>query len=92
MLYRMFFHVRFTKKLLPGRGQKIFYKKFLLFSITSILGVIICKKYVQFGEISFSSLLINGIIYSLIIGGMYLCLSIICFNDEIKFFVKYLKR
>lgn len=37
MTYRTVFHVYYTSKLIP-RPQSIFYKKYLLFSVTAVLG------------------------------------------------------
>ena len=91
MTYRTIFHVYYTSKLIP-RPQSIFYKKFLLFSCTAVLGFFICFKLIPIVNLSVLGWIIHAVIYSVIIGGMYFFISIIFFRNELTFFVKYLKR
>lgn len=91
MTYRTIFHVYYTSKLIP-RSQTIFYKKFFLFSVTAVLGFLICYKLIPISNISVLGWIIHAVIYSSIIGGMYFFISIMFFRNELKFFVKYLKR
>lgn len=91
MTYRTVFHVYYTSKLIP-RPQSIFYKKFLLFSVTAVLGFFICYKLIPIVNISVLGWIIHAVIYSVIIGGMYFFISIMFFRNELNFFVKYLKR
>lgn len=91
MTYRTMFHVYFTSKLIP-RLQTIFYKKFFLFSVTAVLGFSICYKLIPISNISVLGWIIHAVIYSSIIGGMYLLISLVFFRNELGFFIKYLKR
>lgn len=91
MTYRTIFHVYYTSKLIP-RPQKIFYKKFFLFSVTAVLGFFICYKLIPIVNISVLGWIIHAVIYSIIIGGIYFFISIMFFRNELNFFVKYLKR
>lgn len=91
MAYRTVFHVHFTSKLIP-RPQTIFYKKFFLFSITAVMGFLICYKLIPIVNITISEWIIHAVIYSVIIGGMYLLISLVFFRNELGFFITYLKR
>ena len=91
MIYRTIFHVYYTSRLVP-RPQHVFYKKIFLFLVTAILGFLICYKFIPFVSISVLEWIIHAVIYSVIIGGMFFFISIIFFKNELKFFVKYLKR
>ena len=91
MTYRTVFHVHFTSKLIP-RPQTIFYKKFFLFSVTAVMGFLICYKLIPIVNITISGWIIHAVIYCAIIGGMYLLVSLVFFRNELGFFIKYLKR
>lgn len=90
MTYRTVFHVYFTSKLIP-RPQTIFYKKFFLFSVTAVMGFLLCYKLIPISNISVLGWIIHAVIYSSIIGGMYLLISLVFFRNELGFFIKYLK-
>lgn len=92
MVYRMAFHVYYTSKIIPGRAQSIFYKKFILFSIGAVCGFVICIIIAPFKNISIITWVIHGILYSMIVGTIFLLISSIYFKNELKFFVKYIKR
>lgn len=92
MVYRMAFHVYYTSKIIPGRAQSIFYKKFMLFSIGAVCGFVICIILAPFKNISIVTWVIHGILYSMIMGTIFLLISFIFFKNELKFFVKYIKR
>ena len=91
MTFRTIFHVYFTSKLIP-RPQIIFYKKFFLFSVSAVLGFLICYKLIPITNLSVLEWIIHAVIYSAIIGGIYFLISIVFFRSELKFFAKYLKR
>lgn len=92
MLYRMIFHVKFTSKLIPGRTQDIFYKKFFVFLFASIMGGMICLAAIPIKELSVLSWLIHAVEYCLIVGGIQLVISGAFFREEIRFFVQYIKK
>ncbi len=91
MAYRLAFHVYYTSKIIPGRVQSIFYKKFMLFFIGAVCGFVICINLVPFKKISIITWVIHGILYSIIIGTIFLLISFSFFKNELKFFVKYIK-
>lgn len=92
MIYRMAFHVYFTSKIIPNRPQYIFYKKFFLFVLVSVFGAAICYREFPLFNYTVSNWVIHAIVYSVILGIIYLCISIIFFRNELNFFLKYLKR
>lgn len=47
MTYRMMFHVRYTKNIIPDRSPNKFYKKLMLFLITSAIGIFICTYFIH---------------------------------------------
>lgn len=89
MTYRTVFYVYFTSKLIP-RPQWIFYRKIFLFSTIAVLGFVLCSKLLPLIDISIVSWITHAVIYSVIIMGMYLFLSLIFFKNELKFFKKIL--
>lgn len=92
MLYRMIFHVYFTTKLIPSRKQFIFYKKFLIFTIVSIIGIFVCHFFFPLGGQTILNWIIDGIIYSLIFALLYLIISLLFFKKELLFFKKYITK
>ena len=91
MAYRTIFHVYYTSKIVPGRVQSIFYKKLLVFSIIAVFGGMICHEVLPLTNLTISNWILYAIVYCLIIGGLYLVLSLVCFKDELKFFISYLR-
>ena len=91
MIYRMAFHVYFTSKIVPNRPQCIFYKKFFLFALVSVSGAICYRGFPLFNY-TVTNWVYHAMVYSVILGIIYLCISIIFFRNELNFFLKYLKR
>jgi len=90
MLYRMIYHVYFTSKMIETRKQSIFYKKLLIFSCATIIGIIISIYLISPTKFSILSWILHAIIYSLLFGTIYLVLSIVFFKKELNYFKKYL--
>lgn len=84
MIYRMVFHVYYTKKDIIGRSQFKFYKSLIIFSITTIIGCIICLYIVPIKEYSIFSWIKHGIIYTLIMSILYLVISVLFYKKEIN--------
>lgn len=92
MTYRMVFHVYYTSKIVPGRVQSIFYKKLFLFSVGSGAGFIFCYKLLPLHTVTVVNWIVHAIFYCIVIGSILLTISMLFFQNEIKFFVKYIKR
>ena len=92
MIYRMVFHVYYTSKIVPGRIQNIFYKKLLIFTLSSGVGFFFCYKLIPFESITTISWIVHAIFYCIIIGIILLGISIIFFKSELNFFIKYMKK
>ena len=91
MLYRLIFHVWYTKKIIPNRSMIIFYRKFIIFIIATFVGFLFCY-FIPISNITFINLILYGIIYGIIFLVIYLLVSLLFFKNEIKFFNKYLFR
>lgn len=91
MTYRMVFHVYYTSKIVPDRGQSIFYKKFIIFAAVSVISFLICHFLIPITSVTITSWIIYAVIYSLVVGVMIFLISIAFFKKELKFFVKYIK-
>lgn len=89
MTYRMIYHIYFTTKIVENRKQWIFYKKILLFSIVTVLGVWICC-FLPILEVTAWSWILHAFIYALILGALYLILSLLLFKKEIQYLKEYL--
>ena len=92
MIYRMIFHIYYTSKIVPKRNQSIFYKKLSLFSVTSVLGILICYKFIPIINITVVNWLIHAVVYCIILGSVFILISYGFFKKELCFFVRYLKK
>lgn len=93
MIYRMVFHVGFTKKhLIKNRSQWNFYGKFISFSIVAFIGIFVCIRFIPIIEYSIISWIFHGIIYFLIMSMLYFIMSIILYKDKIKYIKEYIKK
>ena len=92
MIYRMIFHVYYTKKLVESRKQSIFYKKLLVYSLATVAGVAICVFLLPLTNITILNWLIYGVLYVTIMSVIYFLVSILFYKNEVKFFLKYLKK
>lgn len=91
MLYRLIYHIYFSKNLI-NRKQIIFYKKMGLFIAFTILGLMISHYIAPYTKFNIVDWLINFVIYSVVFGIVYLILSIIFFKKELDFLKKYIFR
>ena len=91
MVYRMIFHIQYTEELVPGRIKKIFYNKLFIFCITSIVCFFFCYFIVPYGKSTIFNWVIYAIVYSIITIIGLLIISIIFFQRELQFLIKYLK-
>lgn len=92
MLYRMLFHVYFTSRLIPGRRQRIFYKKLLVITGATVIGILIGCSMFPLRDLSLANWLLHAIIYCFIFGVIYFVMSKIFFGKEINYFIAYIKR
>lgn len=92
MIYRMMFHVYYTKAIVIGRGQFIFYRKLSLFMLSSCLGIVICNYLFPLYDFTIYNWLYHAVVYSIIFISLNLFTSFIFFRGELLFFFKYLKH
>lgn len=92
MIFRMGFHVYFTSKIVKDRKQIIFYKKLLLFSIVTFLGVAICLWLFPITEVSVILWIIRAVEYAMVLGMLYFVISWLFFKKEMNYFKLYLFR
>lgn len=91
MIYRLIFHVYFTKKLIQ-RSQWIYYKKFILFLITNLLAICFCYFLIPKVQLYFISWIIHALVYSIVILFFNIVLSILFFKEEVSYLKRYLKN
>lgn len=91
MIYRMVFHIYYTRKIFPERKQWMFYKKLLMFSLAMVIGIIECC-FLPIKELTIPAWIVHAIIYSVIIGINILIVSVLFFKKELIFFKKYISR
>lgn len=82
MLYRTIYQVCFLKKYILYRKVEVFIKRIGVFMIGTFLGGIICVSLRQIFNLSIISWLIQAILYSLIMGIIYVLISLTCFKKE----------
>lgn len=92
MTYRMVFHVYYTSKIVPGRAQRIFYRKMFLFAVGAGAGFALCYKLLPLQNVTVGSWIVHAIFYCVVIGSILLAISVLFFQNEMKFFAKYIKR
>lgn len=92
MTYRMVFHVYYTSKIVPGRAQCIFYRKLFLFAAGAGGGFVFCYKLLPLQTVTVESWIVHAIFYCVVMGAILLAISILFFQNEMKFFWKYVKR
>ena len=91
MLYRLVFHVYYSSKIVPGWRQWSFYRKLLLFIVSSAIGIIICLM-IPMVDGTITSWIWHAVVYSVIMGTVLVTNSVIFFRSELRFLKKYLKR
>ena len=90
MLYRMITQVNFTNKLIKTRKISIFYKKLLIFIISTIIGLVGCSIFIPLAQFDIMSWISHAILYAIIFGIIYLIISLLFFKKEVLFLKKYL--
>ena len=92
MIYRMIFHVYYTRKIVVGWKQWIFYKKFLTFLGGSIATFVFCVTFFPIKQISVMNWIIHALLYGIVTIVMILVIIMLMFRSELKFCCQYLKR
>ena len=92
MLYRMGFHIAFTKKILTDRNQIIFYRKMIIMTVTTTIGIVVALALFPFEELTVVTWIVHAVVYGMIIATAYLVTAIIFFNKELQYFFNYMKR
>lgn len=92
MTYRTIYQVIFLKKNILYRSSWEFFKKFIIFTLTGIIGIAISIFIVPNVQYTFSSWIINGVLYTLIISFLYALVSLIFYKNEVKGLLRFLKR
>ena len=93
MTYRTIFHVHYFKNNVLYRTPKHFYKKLLLFSLGSIIGIVFCKVFVNINPTSIMNWIICAIIYCIVFGLIYFIISLLFYKKDLLFFKnKFFKK
>lgn len=82
MLYRTIYHVYYLKNHIIYRNTIHFISKFIIFLLTSIVGILICIIIFPAKIYSVENFIMYGIIYSIIMGVLYLIISVTIYKDE----------
>lgn len=92
MTYRMVFHVYYTSKLVKERKQWIFYRKFIIFTLATVLGSIICYVYLPLRTFTITLWMVRAIEYALVLAVVYGVMSLLIFRNEVNFIIRYLMK
>lgn len=92
MIYRMVFHVEYTQVLVSSRKRNIFYKKLIVFAVTSAIGFGFGKFIFPISIYTVESWLIHAVVYGIVLLTLIIIVSVLFFRNELQFFVKYLGR
>ena len=82
MSFRTISQVYFLKNKILMRKVSLFFKKLLLYTIASGIGITICSFLLPIHNLSFIVWILHGIMYSVIIGLCYLVMLLLCYNKE----------
>ena len=88
MTYRTIYHVLYLKNHILNRSIRFFINKFIIFTLTSLFGVLICYKYIPFNNYNIFNFIKYGLLYSIIFGLLYLLISIIFYKKDLKLIIK----
>ena len=83
MIYRMIYHVWYTNSRIINRSQLKFYKQLISFSFSTIIGVAICLCLFSTVQYTISSWIIHGIMYSIVMGLIYVINCIVFYRKII---------
>lgn len=92
MIYRMIYQVYFTKKLIKERNEIVFYKKLIIFTLFTLIGLILSNFMMIKSDINLFNWFINAIVYAFIFGILYLIADIIFFKKEMVMIKQYIFR
>lgn len=92
MFYRTIFHVWYLKNNIINRSPLIFIKKFVLFSVASLIGIFICYYIIPIKATSIFNFILCGVIYSTVVLLQYLIVSILFFRGIFSQLIKNIKR
>lgn len=92
MIYRTLYQVFYLKNHLIYRSVKIFLKKLFVYSLLTIIGVLICIYFIPIKPNSFMNWIICAIIYCIIFALLYLVTSVSLYKKELLIIKKYLFR
>ena len=84
MFYRTGYQILYLKFHILHRPLKIFFQKFAIFSAASAIGVALCLFFLPITEYTLSSLVIHGVIYAGIIGGLYAAATAVFYRKEMS--------
>lgn len=92
MIYRTIYQVIYLKDHLINRPVSKFFKKLIIFASFSIVGIIICIKFLYNIKITVFSWIMHGIIYTIVFGLIYLIIGLLFYRKELKIIKEYLFR
>ena len=92
MVYRMAFHVYYTTKLINGRYQWIFYRKLVLFTLFTVIGIVLCDGLIPLEQVTVFNWVIHAVLYCLVFAVLYFLLTVLAFRKELDFLVRYVKK
>lgn len=92
MIYRTLYQVYYLKNHLIYRSMKPFFKKLLVYSILTIIGVLLSIFIIPIKPISFINWIVCAIIYCIIFIIIYLITGFVLYKNELIFIKNYLLR
>ncbi len=92
MIFRLIYHVWFTKTIIPTRKAFIYYKKLFTMGVPIIAGTILCNKYIPCYGASIAEWCLKACLYAALLGGILLLCSLIFYRKEIGELRSYIKR
>ena len=92
MSYRTVFQIWYLRNHLINRPFKKFLKRFILFVIPTIVGILLCICLFPTTEYTIKNWILHAIIYCLIFGILYTTTSVLFFKKDLQTLKEYLKH
>ena len=89
MMYRLMFHIRYTKTLLNNRNVNMYYYKIAVFTAFTLIGFLICT-LLPLRMLDIFNWICYGILYSIIFIILYSICSFFFFKNEFSYLKNYL--
>lgn len=92
MLYRMIFHINYTKQIIRLRDCNKYYFKLLYFTFGAVAVFVVCNIFIDINIINVASWIMAAFVYGMVAIVIYLIVSYLFFKEELLYLFRYIKK